>query len=264
MSIADKLTLIANTKEALRVKLDLGVDVPFSEYAGYIKQQNDITKLFINGEQGVWYDPSDKSTLFQDVAGTVPVTKDGDPVALMRDKSGNGNHAKQTVSASRPVYKTDGFLHWLAFDGIDDSFENIGTYGLKNQTFAIAYEQKSQNQILLKPVGFDGQYRYFAGEFNGVDTGAGVSVTSLHVDSSAVAVPASANAIYNRVMGKHVQYWVTNSTAKYVATWSLGGYAGNMLFGDMYGLIFINTDVITVGQRLQIEQYLASKSGITI
>lgn len=76
--------------------------------------------LFAWGKQGVWYDPSDKSTLFQDVAGTVPVTKDGDPVALIRDKSGNGNHALQSKSTSRPVYKTDGILHWLAFDGVDD------------------------------------------------------------------------------------------------------------------------------------------------
>ena len=79
-----------------------------------------IKELFTGGKQGVWYDPSDKSTLFQDAAGTVPVTKDGDPVALMRDKSGNGNHAIAPNSASRPAYKTDGTLHWLAFDGVDD------------------------------------------------------------------------------------------------------------------------------------------------
>jgi hypothetical protein len=30
--------------------------------------------LFANGEQGVWYDPSDFSTVFQDAAGTTPVT----------------------------------------------------------------------------------------------------------------------------------------------------------------------------------------------
>ena len=46
-----------------------------------------IKELFAGGKQGVWYDPSDKSTMFQDVAGTVPVTKDGDPVGLRLDKS---------------------------------------------------------------------------------------------------------------------------------------------------------------------------------
>lgn len=76
--------------------------------------------LFSGGKQGVWFDPSDKSTLFQDVAGKIPVTKDGDPIGLMKDKSGNGNHAVQTVSTARPTYKTNGILHWLQFDGVDD------------------------------------------------------------------------------------------------------------------------------------------------
>ena len=43
--------------------------------------------LFVNGEQGVWYDPSDFSTLFQNAAGTTPVTAVEQPVRLMLDKS---------------------------------------------------------------------------------------------------------------------------------------------------------------------------------
>lgn len=76
--------------------------------------------LFTAGEQGVWFDPSDLTTLFQDDAGTVPVTTDGQAVALMRDKSGNANHAAQTVVGSRPLYRTSAGLSWLEFDGVDD------------------------------------------------------------------------------------------------------------------------------------------------
>lgn len=43
--------------------------------------------LFAAGEQGVWYDPSDFSTMFQDAAGTTPVTAVEQPVGLMLDKS---------------------------------------------------------------------------------------------------------------------------------------------------------------------------------
>ncbi len=43
--------------------------------------------LFALGEQGAWYDPSDLSTMFQDSAGTLPVTADGQPVGLILDKS---------------------------------------------------------------------------------------------------------------------------------------------------------------------------------
>ena len=46
-----------------------------------------MKKLFANGEQGFWYDPNDLSTMFQDAAGTVPVTAAGQPLGLVLDKS---------------------------------------------------------------------------------------------------------------------------------------------------------------------------------
>lgn len=46
-----------------------------------------IRGMFRNGEQGVWYDPSDLTTLYQDAAGTTPVTAVEQPVGLMLDKS---------------------------------------------------------------------------------------------------------------------------------------------------------------------------------
>jgi hypothetical protein len=46
-----------------------------------------VRSLFASSERGVWYDPSDFSTLYQDSAGTTPVTAVGQPVGLMLDKS---------------------------------------------------------------------------------------------------------------------------------------------------------------------------------
>lgn len=76
--------------------------------------------LFANGEQGAWYDPSDLTSLFQDSAGTTPVTAAGQPVGLMRDKSGLNNHARQATAGSRPILRNTGALWYLQFDGIDD------------------------------------------------------------------------------------------------------------------------------------------------
>lgn len=59
--------------------------------------------LFANGEQGVWYDPSDFTTMFQDSAGTTPVTAVEQPVGRILDKSGRGNHATQSTGTKRPV-----------------------------------------------------------------------------------------------------------------------------------------------------------------
>ena len=46
--------------------------------------------LFSNNEQGLWLDPSDFSTMWQDAAGDTPVTAAGDVVGLILDKSRSG------------------------------------------------------------------------------------------------------------------------------------------------------------------------------
>lgn len=52
------------------------------------------------GTLGFWYDFDDSSTVFSDVAGTVPATL-GDTVRYLSDKSGNGRHLINSVS---PTY----------------------------------------------------------------------------------------------------------------------------------------------------------------
>lgn len=74
--------------------------------------------LFAAGEQGGWYDPSDFSSMYQDSAGTTPVTAVGQPVGRMNDKSGRGNHATQTTAGNRPVLRQDSNgCYYLEFDG---------------------------------------------------------------------------------------------------------------------------------------------------
>ena len=74
--------------------------------------------LWGNGEQGVWYDASDLSTMFQDAAGTLPVYAPGQgqvdpPVGRILDKSGRGNHAYQTTTTSRPTLSAR--YNWATF-----------------------------------------------------------------------------------------------------------------------------------------------------
>lgn len=56
--------------------------------------------------EGAWYDPSDLTTLYQNAAGTTPVTGTGQPVGLMLDKSKGGIGATNelpSISASNWV-----------------------------------------------------------------------------------------------------------------------------------------------------------------
>lgn len=88
---------------------------------------NDPSWYFKGNINGIWYDPSDITSMFQDVAGTTPAVVDG-PVGRINDKSGNGNHAIQATAASRPVLKQLGNVYWLEFDGVDDFLR--GTFAI--------------------------------------------------------------------------------------------------------------------------------------
>lgn len=81
--------------------------LPYRPYLPYMSGASIVAfspaDLFANSEVGAWYDPSDLTTLFQDSAGTTPVTADGQPVGKSLDKSGRGNHASQATSTKRPV-----------------------------------------------------------------------------------------------------------------------------------------------------------------
>lgn len=65
----------------------------------------------VGGGLSLWYDFNDVSTLFQDVAGTTPVTTDGQPVYRINDLSGNGNNAQLSNvllgAAAAATYESD-------------------------------------------------------------------------------------------------------------------------------------------------------------
>ena len=58
--------------------------------------------LFADGSQGVWYDDSLTSSMYQDSAGTVAAVLES-PVGKQLDLSGNNNHRTQATSANRPT-----------------------------------------------------------------------------------------------------------------------------------------------------------------
>ena len=103
----------------------------------------DPLSLFSAGEQGVWYDPSDLTTLFQDSAGTTPVTAVEQPVGLMLDKSKglvlgseavvNGDFSGGTTSwSSTPTYPSTAAVSSGAFQ-----VTATGDYGSQFQNLSL-------------------------------------------------------------------------------------------------------------------------------
>ena len=74
--------------------------------------------LFAGGTQGLVYDFTGATSVWQDTAGTVAAVNNS-VVARIDDKSGNGNNATQATGANQPLYKTAPFPR-VMFDGIDD------------------------------------------------------------------------------------------------------------------------------------------------
>jgi len=99
------------------MNLGISLSLGSTHSAGF----NPTSALFAAGEQGYWLDPSDFSTMFQDAAGTTPVTAVGQSVRRMLDKSGRGNTFTQANVANAPALQVDANgRHFLLFDGVDD------------------------------------------------------------------------------------------------------------------------------------------------
>ena len=95
-----------------------------------------LKDLFAANEKGMAYNFQDISTLWQDIAGTIPVTAVDQFVARIDDLSGNGNHLIQTEASRRPQLKQDSEGFYLWFDGTKSMYSAIAVdfYELLNYT----------------------------------------------------------------------------------------------------------------------------------
>ena len=91
--------------------------------------------LFLQGEEGAFY-LMRRELLFQDAAGTTPVTAGGDPAGRALDQSGNNQTAIQTISARRPVYNAT--PDRLSLDKVDDALIITVPVGGWNGTMVLA------------------------------------------------------------------------------------------------------------------------------
>jgi len=101
----------------------------------------------------LWLDASDASTLYDATSGGSLVAADGG-VARWEDKSGNGRHATQGTSGSRPTRKTaiQNSLDVLRFDGSND-FMQRASFSFFNETgftgFVVARSDETADRRLL-------------------------------------------------------------------------------------------------------------------
>ena len=244
--------------------------------------------LFVAGEQGAWYDPSDLSTLFQDSAGTTPVTAVEQPVGKILDKSGRGNHATQATAAKRPVLKQDANgKYYLLFDGVDDALAtgSIDFTATDKMTVVAGVRKLSDAavgmivELSASESGNSGTFNtyapgasYYAGFSSGsarngrrFDTYA-APITNVIAESLTTSAVGSSGAVQARINTS------VNSGGSLVTNVSTGNYGNYPLYigsrggtslpfnGHLYSLI-IRGAQSTNAQIASAETYVNSKTG---
>jgi len=235
--------------------------------------------IFTGAVDGVWYDPSDITSLFQDSAGTIPVTADGDPVGSMLDKSGNGFHATQATAGNRPVYKTDGVTSWLQCTAASSHFmtHNANAPGTGEFLGVYAFEPASvaTTPFLAFGSGVNTSYSGMAFrqggtntvQISGSDATASGSVISNTGSSAKQLVSATRTAAFRNgallTLSQNTlgSLNLTNANKRLFCyyTFTNQGFMNGKFFGGVYVV-----GATTTQQRQIAQYYLAQKSRTAI
>jgi hypothetical protein len=253
--------------------------------------------LFANGEQGVWYDPSDLTTVFQPdgTTPTVPwvsgVVTDANRVGKIVDKSRASPQYDliQTTATKCPTLVSDNGLYYLDFDGTDDGMRTtanipFGTNSVQEMSVFAAAQKDTAGVVqniaeLSNNLGSqDGVFRLFytAGNiWRSVQKGdvANTLQSTVITDNPDKIVMTSVASISApshllRIDGSLINS-NTNSlgngpyTDQPLSIGSRAGGTASKLDGRIYGII-VRGKVSTANEISSVEKYLADKSGVTL
>ena len=244
--------------------------------------------LFSNGEKGVWYDPSNLSSMYQS-DGVTPAAVN-DEVGVIEDQSGNGIHMVQTVGAKCPILRLSGEGHYyLDFDGVDDGMRTtsnlpFGTNSVEEVSVFSASQRNTSgiNQNVLELsnniANQNGAFRLFHTSSNRrrsvhkgttavtLQTVAITDTPEKVVFSSLASISAPSHTF--RANGALV-----GSVTSSLGTGTYNDHPLNMgaraagdgfrLDGRIYGVI-VRGAASGDGEIASVEKYLAGKSGVTL
>lgn len=244
--------------------------------------------LLPSGSAGVWFDPTDRLTLFQDSAGTVPVTGFGQPVGRILDRGPNALHAVQGNANARPTYAAGVLgLGCLVFDGVDDFLTTLplNMTGVSVINLCVGQRKTSDSGIgtilsLGTSTSLPGSLQNFAPRsaanygWRGFTTAtAAIDVNSLNFPAPDAAVLsgtwAPAAAAGAQIIGRRNGLEVARGGSGLASTFqslplTLGMRNPDLPYrGEFYGL-WLGGLGLTVAQQRGLEQWMARKIGVTV
>lgn len=220
---------------------------------------------------GIWLDPSDPTTVFQDSAGTTPADID-DQVAYLADKSGNGFHFIQTNGGKLPTLRQSGALIYLEFVAGSGDFLFCSSYtGVDPSTFVLG-ARVSDKATAIFDSHTNTQCALFHGDPGGSDNKFGVirggsvieiaestadCVHTVKFDGSTTTYRLNGAGEVSGSAGTnlHAGMRIGDIRADLVGGWSLDG--------RFYGMV--DAHELVVGAELDdLEAWMAEKTGVTL
>ena len=215
----------------------------------------------------LWLDANDASTLFQDAAGTTPAGN-GDVVGAWADKSGQGNDATQTTTATKPTLDTVTGINSLPVvrGDTDDELDLVGVAVTNetvftvvkhrvNNTFGVWVGVGAAHRVRFTDVANQARYRY------NVTVG---TVLTGFVETDANIFRAMYDGV-NMSLAANNGTPVTDAATAALHSWlSVFSRPGaEFLDGDIGELLIYNS-ALSVPNVALVENYLSTKWGIAI
>ena len=179
------------------------------------------------GKKAVMLDMTDLSTLYQDTAGTTPVTTIGQSIARVNDKSASANHATQSTAGLRPLLQTNNGKYAAQFDGTNDALilPNISwTGGALNSFVALNIGASIKGVHIWRTA--DG----VSGYWGAWESGVGISPTAGAVGSPTYAVngvavsPSTRARLYTMMNSQNTVLESIGVTLSANSALQIGGY----------------------------------------
>jgi hypothetical protein len=208
----------------------------------------------------LWLDSADIATMFQDSAGTIPVTTAADPVGRISDKSGADRHIVQATAGSRPAFRQTSGKNGWENDGVDDNLATAAgqTWPASCDVFIVMSNPSDDtNFVLLHPSTGGGTFM-FAATSGSASTSTDDTSTQPFVNN---VLSTTRGTNYSATAGggpKIVEYRAASIAILTTATF---GLYPTFAFGGRYHEVLV-FPALSAADRTAVRDYLTAKWGV--
>jgi hypothetical protein len=227
----------------------------------------------------LWYDLTDITTLFQDTAGTTPITADGQEIALCTNKGSYGaaGDVSQTTAA-KPAYDTD-LVSWGGMVTTSAGADWLFTATAVEQTDFASGDMSCWMVYSTSNAGSNNWYfDWNSTEMRMLILGAGTHNYAMGGGSATVAATATDNTVVSlhqwdtgsNVQGMDLSFDTENGVTASASSgpandivFYLGATAGSGGFDGTIHELCIRTPELTAGEITSMKSYVLDKYGVT-